>query len=72
MPYKTIKCPKCGVEGSFEIVADSATLDWNYNYNCYSKIVFCTCKNCNVSFSAEELYDIIGYDEDSVKIEEAV
>ena len=71
MPYKMIKCPKCGVEGSFEIVADSA-LGWNYNYNCYSKIVFCTCNNCKISFSAEELYDIIGYDEDSVKIVEVI
>lgn len=71
MPYECVKCPKCGVEGSFEIVSDT-DMKWNYNYNCYSKTVFCTCNRCKVSFSATELYDIVGYDEDSVKIEETM
>ena len=69
MTFEAVKCPHCKVAGRSEINPGcGSNVKWNCNYNCYSKIVFCTCHNCGTDFFMEELYDVVDYDENSIKI----
>ena len=70
MTFEAIKCPHCGVAGNLEISAKDSDLKWDYNrtHVCYSKKIYCICMNCETVFSMDELYDVVGYDENSIRV----
>lgn len=66
--FEQITCPKCLREGAVEITADKNDFHWNFNSNCYVKTIFCYCHRCNADFTMNELWDCVGFDEDSISI----
>ena len=66
--FEQITCPKCLCKGDIEITADKNNFHWDFNFHCYAKTVFCYCHRCNADFTINELWDFVGFDEDSVSI----
>lgn len=67
--FEEINCPNCD-SNDCEIVADDLEneMEFNMNFYCYSRWVFCQCNKCNKTFRVKELIDIVGYDPDSIKL----
>ena len=67
--FEEISCPNCN-SNDCEIVADDLEneMEFNMNFYCYSRWVFCHCNKCNKTFKVKELLDIVGYDIDSIEL----
>lgn len=65
--FEELGCPVCGPLGETEI-CEADNIQPNSNYDCYTRKLYCTCHRCNTDFTVNELWDIIGFDPNSVKI----
>lgn len=66
--YEMLKCPKCH-KPNVEVTGDNGDkFKWDFNHNCYSKVVWVYCPYCGCDFTVNELWDAIGFDEDSITI----
>ena len=66
--FEELGCPVCGPLGETEVCEADDNMQFNSNYNCYERKLYCTCHRCNTDFTVKELWDAVGFDPDSVKI----
>lgn len=66
--YEMLKCPKCH-KSDVEVTGSSDDkFNWDYNHNCFARTIWAYCSHCNCDFTVNELWDCVGFDEDSITI----